>query len=63
MHKLPFTALASLQAPTVDLTLFGARGSIIATVTFTEAEARELQRQLGVALYDLGRRPLGRDQT
>ena len=53
MQTVPFVALANVQRTGVDLTLRGQRGSVIATVTFSAEEARELQRQLGVAIYQL----------
>ena len=53
MSTVPFTVLPSLDGATVDVTLYGPRGSVTAVVPFTPAEARELQRQIGVAIFQL----------
>ncbi|HEY7222182.1 MAG TPA: hypothetical protein VH561_00955 [Micromonosporaceae bacterium] len=55
----PFTVTPGLAGGTVDLTLYGRRGSLIATATFTVEQVRELQRLLGVALYLDEHRPGG----
>lgn len=53
MQTVPFTALPNIARTGVDLTLHGQRGSVIAVVSFTPDEVRELQRQLGAAMDQL----------
>jgi hypothetical protein len=50
MQTVPFLALSDPERDAVHLTLFGKRGSMIARVTFTLAEARQLRSQLELCI-------------